>query len=63
MIETSKKEEPSIFETHDFCIYAGDEQPLEDMFMQITEEMKLLKEMDVIEQFLIENVFKDTKYG
>ena len=33
MIETSKKEEPSIFETDDFCMYAGDEQYLQDVFM------------------------------
>ena len=33
MIETSKKEEPSIFETDDFCMYAGDEQSLQDMFI------------------------------
>jgi len=63
MIETSKKGEPSIFETDDLCMYAGDEQPLEDMFMQVAKEMKLLEEMDVIEQCLIENVFKDTKDG
>ena len=33
MIETLKKKEPRIFETNDLCMYAGDEQPLEDMFM------------------------------
>ena len=37
MIETSKKEEPSIFETDHLCMYADDEKPLEDMFMQVAE--------------------------
>ena len=42
MIETSKKEEPSFFETDDFCMYAGDGKSLQDMFMQVAEEMKML---------------------
>lgn len=61
MIETSKKDEPSIFETNYFCMYAGDEQYLQDVFMQVTEEMKMLEEVTVMEQFMIEHVFKDTK--
>jgi len=63
MIETSKKKEPEFFETNDSCMYADDEQPLEDMFMYVAEEMQLLEEMEVIEQFLIDHVFKDTRDG
>ena len=63
MKETSKEEEIYIFETNVLCMYAGDEKTLEDIFMQVDEEMKLLEEMDVIEQFLIEHVFKDTEDG
>jgi hypothetical protein len=58
MIKTSKEEEPCIFETNALCMFAGDEQSLEDVFMQVDEEMKLLEEMAVIEQ-----VFKDTEDG
>ena len=60
MIETSKKEEPSIFETDDFCMYASDEQYLQDMFMQVAEQMKMLEEVTIMEQFLDQHVFKDT---
>ena len=42
-------------------MYLGDEQSLQDVFMQVTEEMKMLEEVTVMEHFLIEHVFKDTK--
>ena len=63
MINTSKKEKPSIFGIDDLCMYAGDEQYLQDMFMQVVKEMKMLEEMVIMEKFLIEHVFKDTKEG
>ena len=48
MMETSKEEELCIFETNVLCMYVGGEKPLEDVFMEVDEEMKLLEEMDVI---------------
>lgn len=40
MIKTLKKEEPSVFEADHLCMYAGSEQPLEDMFMQVAADTK-----------------------
>ena len=42
-------------------MYAGDEQYLQDMFMQVAEEINMLEKVTIMEQFLKEHVFKETK--
>lgn len=48
-----------VYKSDNLCMVAGDEQPLEDVFMQVNKEMKLLEEMTGVEEFLIKQVFKD----
>ena len=41
-------------------MYVGDEKSLQDMFIHVAEEINMLEEVTVMEQFLNEHVFKDT---
>ena len=62
MVET-KDEEYCGFKSNGLCITTDIEEHLDDVFMQVGKEMKLLKGMVEIEHFLIDYVCKDNEYG
>ena len=62
MVAEASDEEPCIFNSVFLFMFeylAGDEQQLDDVFMHIDKEMKLLEKVANLEDFLIDHVFID----
>jgi hypothetical protein len=56
MVAEASDEEPCIFNSDFLCMFAdlaGDEQKLDDVFMHIDKEMKLLEKVVDLEEFLL----------
>jgi hypothetical protein len=62
MVDEASNEEPSIFYSDVLCMFAdliGDKQQLDDVLMNVDEEMRLIEEMDELEEFIVEHIFVD----